>query len=209
MTTPTATPVLTHFNAHSTPSTPIASKTMMNDSSFLNLNTVTPTMNNFLPSRIAEQHLYQSSGGFSHNMTEVLDHVTPLSPPPRSRRRSQQIITSFEPQPEDEQPSNMPPPPPAPLSPESPSPVSLTPAHSMFGDHDDSDHDTGDEDDYTQEEESPSADSEDLETVGDALDQVLARRGNAATTKVNPVDPSNAFSMPPHGSVVSLGHVTI
>jgi hypothetical protein len=40
------------------------------------------------------------------------------------------------------------------------------------------------------------------------LDRVLSRRGKA-TTRENPVDPANAFSKPPHGSVVSLGHVNL
>lgn len=84
--------------------------------------------------------------------------------------------------------------------------MSLTPSVS-FHDGDDSDGDH-DEDDYTPEEDSNSADEDDPEPVGDALDQVLTRRGKTAMTEANFVDPSNAFSKP-HGSVVSLGHVNI
>lgn len=142
-------------------------------------------------------------------MTEVLDHVTPLSPPPRGRRRSQQIVTSFEAQPEEEQRPSALAVPQAPLSPESPSPVSLTPSISMFDDREASDSDRDhDDDDYLPEEDSLSADEDDVEPIGDALDQVLTRRGKIAMAETNFVDPSNAFSKP-QGSVVSLGHANL
>ncbi|TEB39749.1 hypothetical protein FA13DRAFT_1760634 [Coprinellus micaceus] len=201
-TTPIATPILMQFNAQSTPSTPTADRTTMNDSSFLN--TTTPTMNSFLASRMTEQHHhYNPSNGFSHEMVEVLDHVTPLSPPPRSRRRSTQIVTSFESREVQEQRPALAIVTPAPLSPESPSPVSLTRSNSIFDDQDDSDH-IEDEYDYLHDDSL----SDDLDSVPDALDRVLSRRGKA-TTRENPVDPANAFSKPPHGSVVSLGHVNL
>ncbi|KAF6757498.1 hypothetical protein DFP72DRAFT_891297 [Ephemerocybe angulata] len=221
---PNVSPIM-QFNTQSTPNTPTTERNMdfNNDAtSFLHMNNKTPTPSNFVPLRLFEQSNYINPQRHSQEVAvpEVLGDVAPLSlsPPPRNRRGSQQMIpTILVPIEQEESSSSIAPslvttltPPTTKIAAQSPS--ILSQSSSIYDDHDHEDDREDDDlvqyDDDFSENGQPNSPDDDL--ITDVLDGMLSGRHKVAPRrKVNHADPSNAFALPPHGSVVSLGHVSL